>query len=96
MKCRAGAPSQRTSQESEMLRLEEPSIVQSLKETQLAVIVKLNILSRKIRQFSGGQLVLHLIQNLKVRNMYNNNQGRQNLRPRGIHINVSQDLGEER
>ena len=57
----------------DILRLEEPSISQLLEYTPLVITVQLNILSRKIRQFSGNQLVLHLIHNLKVRSMYNNN-----------------------
>ena len=72
-KFRAGAPSKRTNQVIKILMLEEPSISQSLEETQLVIIVQLNILSRKIRQPSAGQIVLHLIHNLKVRSTNNKN-----------------------
>ena len=95
-KFRAGAPSQRKIQARDILRLEEPSIGQLLEEILLVITVQLKILSRKIRQFIGGQLVLHLIHNLKVRSVYNNNYRRQNLRPRGSHINIIQELGEKR
>ena len=61
------------SQATVMLRLEEPRIGQPLEDTQLVITVQLKILNRKIIQFSDGELVLHLIQNFKVRRMYNNN-----------------------
>ena len=65
LKCRDGGPSQRTSHAREMMRLEEPRIVKSLEDTQLVIIVQINIISRKNIQLSGGQIVLQLIQNLK-------------------------------
>ena len=96
LKCRAGGPSHRKIQAREMLRLEEPIIGQYLEEILLVITVQLNILYRKIRQFSGRQLILNLIQNLKFRSIYNKNQGRQNFRTRCSHISVRQDLGEQR
>ena len=73
LKCRAGAPSQRTSQEKEMLRLEESSTIQSVEENLLVITVQLKIISRKNRHLSGDQIVLHLIHNFKVRSMNNKN-----------------------
>ena len=73
LKYRACALSQSTSKTREMLSLEEPRIIQLWEETQLVIAVQLNILSRKIREFSDSQLILYLIHNLKVRSMYNKN-----------------------
>ena len=73
LKCRYDAPSQRTSQEREMLRLKETRIGQSLEETQLVIAVQLNILSTKTRHLSDNQVVLHLIHNFKVIIMNNKN-----------------------